>query len=139
LKLGGAIGGGQGDLFAAPVPVPGVPLPPLPPNVGAQRNQRIVLVNPNVQSQSQSVAIVANDDGRVELREVNGKRTVTILDKAGAQLYTGPLDTQEDREAIPEALRGGVEQAEAVAPKSKLLPLLSSPVPVDPNAPALRP
>lgn len=139
LKLGGAIGGGQGDLFAAPVPVPGVPLPPLPPNVGAQRNQRIVLVNPNVQSQSQSVAIVANDDGRVELREVNGKRTVTILDKAGAQLYTGPLDTEEDREAIPEALRGGVEQAEAVAPKSKLLPLLSSPVPVDPNAPTLRP
>jgi membrane-associated protease RseP (regulator of RpoE activity) len=139
LKLGGAIGGGQGDLFAAPVPVPGVPLPPLPPNVGAQRNQRIVLVNPNVQSQSQSVAIVANDDGRVELREVNGKRTVTILDKAGAQLYTGPLDTQEDREAIPEALRGGVEQAEAVAPKSKLLPLLSAPVPVDPNAPTLRP
>ena len=139
LKLGGAIGGGQGDLFAAPVPVPGVPLPPLPPNVGAQRNQRIVLVNPNVQSQSQSVAIVANDDGRVELREVNGKRTVTILDKAGAQLYTGPLDTQEDREAIPEALRGGVEQAEAVAPKAKLLPLLSAPVPVDPNAPTLRP
>lgn len=104
-----------------------------------QRNQRIVLVNPNVQSQSQSVAIVANDDGRVELREVNGKRTVTILDKAGAQLYTGPLDTEEDREAIPEALRGGVEQAEAVAPKSKLLPLLSAPVPVDPNAPTLRP
>jgi len=38
-----------------------------------------------------------------------------------------------------EERRGGVEQAEAVAPKSKLLPLLSAPVPVDPNAPTLRP
>jgi hypothetical protein len=59
-----------------------------------------VLVNPNVQSQSQSVSIVANDDGRVELREINGKRTVKILDKSGAQQYTGALDSTEDREKI---------------------------------------
>ena len=100
-----------------------------------QRNQRFLLVNPDVQSQSQSVSIVANDDGRVELREVNGKRTVTILDKAGTQQYTGPLDTPEDRKAIPEALRSRVEQAEASAgPKATLLPPLAAPVPVDPKA-----
>ena len=101
-----------------------------------QRNQRIVLVNPNVQSQSQSVSIVANDDGRVELRETNGKRTVTILDKSGAQQYTGPLDTQEDREKIPVALRGRVEQAEASAgPKGVIAPL-TAPVPVAPGGDA---
>jgi len=84
-------------------------------------------VNPNVQSQSQSVSIVANDDGRVELRETNGKRTVTILDKAGAQQYSGPLDSDEDREKIPTALRGRVEQAEASAGPKAVTP--TAPVP----------
>lgn len=101
-----------------------------------QRNQRIVLVNPNVQSQSQSVSIVANDDGRVELRETNGKRTVTILDKAGAQQYTGPLDTQEDREKIPAELRSRVEQAEAPDGPKAVVPPLTAPVPVLPGGDA---
>ena len=101
-----------------------------------QRNQRIVVVNPNVQSQSQSVSIVANDDGRVELRETNGQRTVTILDKSGAQQYTGPLDTQEDREKIPAELRSRVEQAEASAgPKAVVLPL-TPPLPAAPGGEA---
>ena len=135
LKLGGAVEGGQYG-FAMPVPVPGAPVPPLPPAAGAQRNQRFLLVNPNVQSQSQSVSIVANDDGRVELRETNGDRRVTILDKAGVQQYEGPLNTPADREAIPEALRGRVEQAEASAGPKAVLPPLSPPAPVDPNADA---
>lgn len=101
-----------------------------------QRNQRIVLVNPNVQSQSQSVSIVANDDGRVELREINGKRTVTILDKSGAQQYTGALDSQEDREKIPAELRGRVEQAEASAGPKAVIPPLAPPLPVAPGGDA---
>ena len=101
-----------------------------------QRNQRIVLVNPNVQSQSQSVSIVANDDGRVELRETNGKRTVTILDKAGAQQYTGPLDTREDREKIPAELRRRVEQAEASAGPKAMISPLTPPVPIAPGGEA---
>jgi hypothetical protein len=80
------------------------------------------------------VSIVANDDGRVELRETNGKRTVTILDKSGAQQYAGPLDTQEDREKIPAELRGRVEQAEASAgPKAVTL---TAPVPAAPGGEA---
>lgn len=101
-----------------------------------QRNQRIVLVNPNVQPQSQSVSIVANDDGRVELREVNGKRTVTILDKAGAQQYSGALDSKEDREKIPAELRSRVEQAEASAGPKAVIPPLAPPVPVAPGSDA---
>jgi len=80
-----------------------------------QRNQRIVLVNPNVQSQSQSMTVFTDDDGRVELRETNGDRRVTISDKAGMKQYEGALNTPADREAIPEALRSRVEQAEASA------------------------
>ena len=99
-----------------------------------QRNQRIMLVNPNVQSQSQSVSIVANDDGRVELRETNGKRTVTILDKAGAQQYSGALDSKEDREKIPAELRSRVEAAEASAgPKAVTL---TAPLPAAPGGEA---
>lgn len=120
----------------APV-IPQSPVPnasPLQPQAEQiQRNQRIVLVNPNVQSQSQSVSIVANDDGRVELREINGKRTVTILDKAGAQQYTGALDSQEDREKIPAELRSRVEQAEASAGPKAVIPPLTPPVPVAPG------
>jgi hypothetical protein len=80
-----------------------------------QRNQRIVLVNPNVQSQSQSMTVFTNDAGRVEIRETNGDRRVMIADKAGVRQYEGPLNSPADREAIPEALRGRVEQAEASA------------------------
>jgi membrane-associated protease RseP (regulator of RpoE activity) len=150
-KAGGAVFGGQ---YGFAVPAPGVdapillqqspapnasPLQPQPNQLQSnqiQRNQRIVLVNPNVQSQSQSVSIVANDDGRVELREVNGKRTVTILDKAGAQQYSGALDSKEDREKIPAELRSRVEQAEASAGPKAVIPPLAPPVPVAPGSDA---
>lgn len=150
-KAGGAVFGGQ---YGFAVPAPGVdapillqqspapnasPLQPQPNQLQSnqiQRNQRIVLVNPNVQSQSQSVSIVANDDGRVELREVNGKRTVTILDKAGAQQYSGALDSKEDREKIPAELRSRVEQAEASAGPKAVIPPLTAPVPVAPGGDA---
>ena len=145
-KAGGAVFSGQ---YGFAVPAPGVDAPVIPqgsaplelqsnqiqPNQ-IQRNQRIVLVNPNVQSQSQSVSIVANDDGRVELRETNGKRTVTILDKSGAQQYTGPLDTPEDREKIPADLRSRVEQAEASAGPKAVISPLTPPVPAAPGGEA---
>ena len=150
LKAGGAVFGGQ---YGFAVPAPGVDAPVIPQSSGPtdtpeqlqsnqiqpnqiQRNQRIVLVNPNVQSQTQSVSIVANDDGRVELRWTNGKRTVTILDKAGAQQYTGPLDTQEDREKIPAELRSRVEQAEASAGPKAVISPLTPPLPAAPGGEA---
>ena len=132
--------GSDAPVLLPPSPAPNAsPLQPQPNQLQSnqiQRNQRIVLVNPNVQPQSQSVSIVANDDGRVELREVNGKRTVTILDKAGAQQYSGPLDTQEDREKIPAELRSRVEQAEASAGPKAVIPPLAPPVPVAPGSDA---
>ena len=132
--------GSDAPVLLPPSPAPNAsPLQPQPNQLQSnqiQRNQRIVLVNPNVQSQSQSVSIVANDDGRVELREVNGKRTVTILDKAGAQQYSGALDSKEDREKIPAELRSRVEQAEASAGPKAVIPPLAPPVPVAPGSDA---
>ena len=113
--------GSDTSILLPPSPAPNASSLQAQPNQ-AQRNQRIVLVNPNVQSQSQSVSIVANDDGRVELRETNGKRTVTILDKSGAQQYSGALDSQEDREKIPAELRSRLEQAEASAGPKAVVP-----------------
>ena len=151
VKAGGVVFGEQ---YGFAVPAPGVdapillqqspapnasPLQPQPNQLQSnqiQRNQRIVLVNPNVQSQSQSVSIVANDDGRVELRETNGKRTVTILDKSGAQQYSGALDSKEDREKIPAELRSRVEQAEASAGPKAVIPPLAPPLPVAPGGDA---
>ena len=139
VKAGGVVFGEQ---YGFAVPAPGVDAPVLPQSSGpndtpqVQRNQRIVLVNPNVQSQSQSVSIVANDDGRVELRETNGKRTVTILDKSGAQQYSGALDSKEDREKIPAELRSRVEQAEASAGPKAVVPPLTPPLPVAPGGDA---
>ena len=144
-KAGGAVFSGQ---YGFALPAPGGDAPVLPQSSGpsdtpaqlqsnqVQRNQRIVLVNPNVQSQSQSVSIVANDDGRVELRETNGKRTVTILDKSGAQQYSGALDSKEDREKIPAELRTRVEQAEASAGPKAVIPPLAPPLPVLPGSDA---
>lgn len=134
--------GSDAPVLLPPSPAPNAsPLQPQPNQLQSnqiQRNQRIVLVNPNVQSQSQSVSIVANDDGRVELREINGKRTVTILDKAGAEQYTGPLDSQEDREKIPAELRSRVEQAEASAGPKGVIPPLTAPEPVGPSGVEIR-
>lgn len=134
--------GSDAPVLLPPSPAPNAsPLQPQPNQLQSnqiQRNQRIVLVNPNVQSQSQSVSIVANDDGRVEIREINGKRTVTILDKAGAQQYTGALDSQEDREKIPAELRSRVEQAEASAGPKGVIPPLTAPEPVGPSGVEIR-
>jgi len=134
LKLFGGPGvGGQAQHYDDRLPT----IPPVgPPNATpAQpqipRNQRWhLLVNPNIQSQT--LTLFADNEGRVEIRETNGKRTVTVLDTAGEPQYTGPLDSPEDREKIPAELRGRVEQAEASAgpggPREPVLPPLNAPL-----------
>jgi hypothetical protein len=134
LKLFGGPGvGGQAQYYDDRLPT----IPPVgPPNATpAQpqipRNQRWhLLVNPNIQSQT--LTLFADNEGRVEIRETNGKRTVTVLDTAGEPQYTGPLDSPEDREKIPAELRGRVEQAEASAgpggPREPVLPPLNAPL-----------
>jgi len=61
---------------------------------------------------SQSVVVVADQRGTVEIRETDGKRTVMIRKSSGEELHRGPLDTAADREKVPEAFREMVDEVE---------------------------
>jgi hypothetical protein len=60
----------------------------------------------------QHVIVHSDERGKVEIRETNGKRTVTIKDRAGKEMHAGPLDTDADRKKVPAAFRGMVEEVE---------------------------
>jgi hypothetical protein len=69
-------------------------------------------VPPPVPRRSQGMAMVSDADGTIEIRDQDGARTVTIRDRAGKQIHSGPLDTEADREAVPEEFRDKVRVAE---------------------------
>lgn len=71
---------------------------------------RVLQIYPG--GQSQNVVVVADERGTVEIRETDGKRTVTVKDPAGKEVHTGTLDGDSDREKVPEAFRGMVEEVE---------------------------
>lgn len=60
----------------------------------------------------QHVIVHSDERGTVEIRETNGKRTVTIKDRAGKEMHAGPLDTDADRKKVPAAFRGMVDEVE---------------------------
>jgi hypothetical protein len=61
---------------------------------------------------SQSVTVMSDAEGSVEIRDTDGERSVTIKDPAGQEVYSGPLAGDADREKIPEAFREKVRSAE---------------------------
>jgi hypothetical protein len=77
---------------------------------GGDVNARVLQIFPG--GASQNVVVVADQRGTVEIRETDGKRTVTVKDPAGKEVHQGPLDTDADREQVPEAFRGMVEEVE---------------------------
>lgn len=105
----------------APVPVPG-------------GNQRWMLITPGgpagggapggiggavpgagarAQTQSQSIAVFTDGDGRVEFRDTNGKKRVSVFGADGSEQYSGAFDTEADKANVPEALRDRVAKAAA--------------------------
>lgn len=87
------------------VPAPGdfqppPPPPPLPPEQALPGAGR-----------SQGMAMVSDASGTIELREQDGSLTVTIRDPEGTEIHSGPLDTEADREAVPEEFRDKVNAA----------------------------
>jgi hypothetical protein len=83
--------------------MPPLPVPALPPGLGPV---------PLPPARSQGMAVVSDAAGPIELREQDGALTVTIRDSAGKQIHSGPLDTESDREAVPEEFRDKVRAAE---------------------------
>lgn len=77
---------------------------------GGQAQARVLQIYPG--GGSQKVIVHSDQRGTVEIRETDGKRTVTIKDPAGREVHAGPLDADADREKLPEAFRGMVEEVE---------------------------
>jgi hypothetical protein len=50
----------------------------------------------------------SNDRGTVEIQETDGRRSVRVRDPSGREVHAGPLNTDADWEAVPEAFRGMV-------------------------------
>jgi serine protease Do len=79
--------------------------------LGGDVQARVLQIYPGG-GRSQSVTVMSDGDGSVEIRETDGKRTVTIKDPAGQEVYSGPLGDAADREQIPKAFRDKVRSAE---------------------------
>lgn len=96
-----AIGAAQPGFVPAPGDFqPPPPPPPLPPEQALPGAGR-----------SQGMAMVSDASGTIELREQDGSLTVTIRDPEGTEIHSGPLDTEADREAVPEEFRDKVNAA----------------------------
>lgn len=54
-------------------------------------------------------AVVKDEEGEVVLSSDNGKRTVTARDRDGKEIFNGPIDTDEQRAALPESVRRKLE------------------------------
>lgn len=77
---------------------------------GGNAQARVLQIYPG--GGSQKVVVNSDQRGTVEIRETDGKRTVTVKDPAGKEVHAGPLDTDADRERVPEAFRGMVGEVE---------------------------
>ena len=51
-------------------------------------------------------------NGEIEVRSENGKRTLTAKNPKGEVAFDGPIDTEEQRKAVPPEFRKMLEQVE---------------------------
>ena len=54
--------------------------------------------------------VVKDENGEVELRTENGHRNVAAKNPAGEIVFTGPVDTEDQRKALPEPVRRAMEK-----------------------------
>lgn len=57
------------------------------------------------ETHTQRAVAESNDQGSVEIQETDGRRTVRVKDAGGREVHAGPLDTDADWQAVPEAFR----------------------------------
>ena len=56
--------------------------------------------------------LLRDSTGRLEIRSAAGKRTLTVRDADGKTVFAGPIDTPEQRKAIPAEVLPQVEALE---------------------------
>jgi serine protease Do len=62
---------------------------------------------------AEGAVMVFNDgDGRLELNFKDGKKRLTAWDKQGKQVFSGPVDTEDERKALPADIRARLEKME---------------------------
>jgi hypothetical protein len=54
-----------------------------------------------------------DESGEMEVRSENGKRTLTAKDAKGETVFNGPIDSEEQRQAVPEAFRKKLDKVDA--------------------------
>jgi hypothetical protein len=62
---------------------------------------------------AQARVFVKDENGEIELSAVDGKRTLVAKYKDGKVEFSGPIDTEEQRRALPEYLQKRLEQIDA--------------------------
>lgn len=63
---------------------------------------------------SNSNLTYSDNDGSLELSVKDGKKSLVAKDSKGEQLYTGPVTTPEERQALPAAVRVRLEKLEGM-------------------------
>jgi hypothetical protein len=85
-----------------PPPPPGVgptPRPPAPPNVS---EFDVDVANSNI--------VYTDDQGTLALTIKNGRKTLDARDPQGHELFSGPIDTPEQRRAMPAEVLGRLDK-----------------------------
>jgi hypothetical protein len=99
---------------------PNAPRPPEPPRPGDLLRETRPGGAPQVRvdqdgavttwNTAQARVVVKDEKGEVELRTEDGHRTVVAKDPSGETIFTGPVDTEEQRRALPEPVRKSLEK-----------------------------
>jgi hypothetical protein len=71
---------------------------------------------------AQARVVVKDASGEVTVRAEDGHRTVEAKDATGATIFSGPVDTEEQRKALPENVRKSLEKIQAHPPRGERPP-----------------
>jgi hypothetical protein len=55
--------------------------------------------------------VLKDDTGEIEVTSENGKRTLVAKGAKGETVFNGPIDTEEQRQSVPEMFRKKLESA----------------------------
>jgi hypothetical protein len=91
----------------------------VPPGLQGNVRAQVLTIGPN----AQSATAVSDARGTVEIRSAGGKKTVSVKDPAGKEVYSGALDTDDDLKKVPEDYRDWVREVHGGQPAVELGPV----------------
>ena len=84
--------------------------------------QHMNIVGPNGATGERNISVTVNtgnshvalddDQGSLELTIADGKKQLVAKDKKGEEIFSGPINTPDERKALPDAVRGRLEKLE---------------------------